>query len=58
MFAGEIYLRVRDVQSYLSISRSAAYSLCNGRNFPVRRIGRTLLVKRADLDAYMDTLVA
>lgn len=58
MSAGEVFLRVRDIQSYLSISRSSAYSLCDGRHFPVRRVGRVLLVKKVDLDAYLDKCVA
>jgi len=58
MSAGEAFLRVRDVQAYLSISKSSAYELCNGRLFPVRRIGKVLLVKKADLDAYLDKCMA
>lgn len=58
MSAGEAFLRVRDVQVYLSISRSSAYELCSGKLFPIRRIGKVLLVKKADLDAYLDKRIA
>ena len=54
MYAGGAYLRVKDVQAYLSISRSSAYYICNGVRFPVRRVGKLVLIKKSELDEYLD----
>lgn len=58
MYAGGDYLRVKDVQAYLSISRSSAYYICDGTRFPVRRIGKLVLIKKAELDEYLDACKA
>lgn len=46
-------LRVKDVQSILNLSRSAAYALVNSGKLPILRVGRTILVDRADLEAFI-----
>lgn len=56
MYAEDSYLRVGEVQKYLRLSRSTAYNLCNGRAFPVVRLGKVILVNRAVLDSYLKTL--
>jgi len=54
LYAEDIFLRVEEVQKYLRIGRSSAYKLCNGRAFPVLRLGRLVLVKQSNLEAYLD----
>ena len=55
MYAEDLYLRVEEVRKYLRIGRSSAYKLCNGRAFPVVRLGRLVLVKQSNLDAYLES---
>lgn len=35
---------VSEVQEMLGIGRGVAYRLCTGKEFPVRRVGRTILI--------------
>lgn len=51
--ANEEYMRVRDVQEYLGISRGKAYNLCSGEYFKVIRIGRLKLIRKSDLEGYL-----
>jgi len=53
MNANEEFMRVGDVREYLKISRSLAYSLCDGSKIPVYRIGRVILTTKAEVDQYV-----
>ena len=35
---------VSEVKEILGIGRNAAYKLCDGKTFPVRKIGKTILI--------------
>jgi len=50
---GNNLMRVGDVQKSLKVSRSMAYNLCNGKNFPVVKLGRVTLVFESDLLDYL-----
>lgn len=56
MYAEDSYLRVGEVQKYLRLSRSSAYNLCNGRAFPVVRLGKVILVSKVVLNSYLESL--
>ncbi len=35
---------VSEVKDILGIGRNAAYKLCDGKTFPVRKVGKTILI--------------
>lgn len=53
----EHYLTVAEVADELRVSKMTVYRLVNDRELPSVRIGRSVRVRRADLDAYLATAV-
>jgi excisionase family DNA binding protein len=49
---------VRDGADYLGISQSSVRTAIRENKLPVRRHGTTILIDRADLDAYFENLPA
>ena len=47
-------LTVEEAAKYLSISRGSAYQACQAGEIPTIRIGRRLLVPRAQLEAILN----
>ena len=47
---------VMEIMGFLSISRKAAYELCNSGSFKVVRIGRSIRVSKTSFDAWLDNL--
>lgn len=45
---------ISEVQSQLSIGRSKAYELVAKREIPAVRIGRSLRIRKEDLDRYIE----
>lgn len=48
-------LTVAEVAAELRVSKMTVYRLTNDRELPSVRIGRSVRVRRADLDAYLAT---
>ena len=48
------YLKVPEVAQILRIARSRAYELVAGGEIPSVRIGRSVRVKRAELDRWLE----
>ena len=44
---------VAEVQEILGIGRNSAYKLCNGETFPVRKVGRTILIPIKSFEAWL-----
>ncbi len=49
------FFTVAELQEYLSLSRALAYRLIQTREIPSYKIGRCVRVRRADVEAYLDT---
>lgn len=45
---------VRDLQSILGIGRNLAYDLANSGSFPVRRIGKRILISKAVFENWLN----
>ena len=41
-----IVYTVKDIQNTLKISKTAAYALVDGTNFPVKRIGKAIRISK------------
>lgn len=52
----KLLYRVPEVASYLSISRSKVYELLKSGALTSVHIDRTRLVRKSDLEAYVDSL--
>lgn len=49
------YLTVPEIAAELRVSKMTVYRLVNDRELPSIRIGRSVRVRRADLDHYLAT---
>jgi excisionase family DNA binding protein len=47
------YLSAKDMQVYLGLGRNVVYEILNRQDFPAVRIGRTIRVKRTELDKWL-----
>lgn len=47
------FITVADVQRYLKISQSAAYSLTHAKDFPVFRLGNSIRIPKAAFFAWV-----
>lgn len=54
----KLLYRVPEVAAYLSISRSKVYELLRSGEQQSVRIDRTLLIRKVDLDVYVESLAA
>lgn len=54
----KLLYRVPEVANYLSISRSKVYELLKSGDLPSVHIDRTRLVRRSDLELYVESLAA
>ena len=52
----KLLYRVSEVATYLSISRSKVYELLKSGQLQSVRIDRTRLVRKADLEVYVESL--
>ena len=48
-------LKVQDVQKFLRISRSKAYSLVNSAEFPIIKIGNDIRIERTAFFRWLDS---
>ena len=44
---------VEEVKEILNIGKNKAYELCKGKEFPVRRVGNTILIPIATFDEWL-----
>lgn len=51
----EQMLTVAEIAAELRVSKMTVYRLVNERQLPSVRVGRSVRVRRSDLDAYLDT---
>jgi excisionase family DNA binding protein len=54
----KLLYRIPEVATYLSISRSKVYELMRAGELPSVRINRTRLVRKLDLEKYVESLAA
>jgi len=54
----KLLYRVPEVATYLSISRSKVYELLKSGELPSVHIDRSRLVRKSDLEGYVDSLAA
>lgn len=47
-------LTVMDIKQLLGIGREQAYSLVNGNNFPIRKVGRRILIYKLNLIKWLE----
>jgi excisionase family DNA binding protein len=50
----EEMLTIRDLQAVLRCGRTTAYSLVSKRLIPATRVGRSLRIRRSDLEAFIE----
>lgn len=49
------YMTIQDMMTTYGISRTTAYRLANSDGFPAIRVGKSIRVKKADLDNWFKT---
>jgi excisionase family DNA binding protein len=54
MTAKEEMLTIREVQVILKCGKTTAYSLVSRRNIPAIRVGRSLRIRRSDLERFIE----
>jgi len=54
----KLLYRVTEVAAYLSVSRSKVYELLKSGELQSVRIDRSRLIRRSDLEAYVESLVS
>ena len=54
MTTNEEMLTIRDVQAALKCGKTTAYSLVSKRLLPAIRVGRSLRIRRSDLEAFIE----
>jgi excisionase family DNA binding protein len=54
----KLLYRVPEVATYLSVSRSKVYELLKSGELPSVHIDRSRLVRKSDLEVYVDSLAA
>lgn len=53
----ESLLTVEDMCNELGIGRSKAYQILKNKEIPSGKIGRRILIRRADLDRYIERIL-
>ena len=53
----ESLLTVEDICNELGIGRSKAYQILKNKKIPAGKIGRRILIRRADLDQYIERIL-
>ena len=53
----ESLLTVEDMCNELGIGRSKAYQILKNKEIPSGKIGRWILIRRADLDRYIERIL-
>lgn len=48
------YLKVKDVEETLRISRKKAYTLVNEKDFPTIRIGKSIRIPQKDFEKWLE----
>ncbi len=54
----KVWFRPEEAAAYLGIGRTRMYALLTGQEIASVKVGRTRHVRRADLDGYMERLLA
>ena len=54
MATKEEMLTIRDVQATLKCGKTTAYSLVSRRLIPATRVGRSLRIRRSDLERFIE----
>lgn len=47
------FMDVKEVQDILGVGKDLAYSVCDGKRFPVKRLGRRIIVHRRSFYEWM-----
>jgi excisionase family DNA binding protein len=54
MTAKEEFLSIRDLQTILKCGRTTAYSLVNRKLIRATRVGKSLRIRRSDLERFVE----